>query len=96
VETEAFLGQLQAAMTSNDQAAIGTIMSGMQARWKSATNKGWAAEITGGAPGGGVKPFESRDEMVRAQQDPLYKSGDETAHLAFDRRLARSKELKKF
>ena len=57
----------------------------------------WLAEIGGTGPkqllkgettGTGSMPFHSMQEVTRAMQDPLYKSGDKEYHRMVDRRLA--------
>jgi hypothetical protein len=62
-------------------------VSGMFARYKSEVGGG-PKLVTGGTTGSSVMPYQSNQEMVRAMQDPRYKSGDKAYHTEVERRLA--------
>ena len=60
---------------------------GLYARYKSEVGGG-PKLVTGGTTGSSVMPYQSNQEMVRAMQDPRYKSGDKAYHTEVERRLA--------
>ena len=62
-------------------------VSGMFARYKSEVGGG-PKLVTGGTTGSSVMPYQSNQEVVRAMQDPRYKSGDKAYHNEVERRLA--------
>jgi len=62
-------------------------VSGLYARYKSEVGGG-PKLVTGGTTGSSVMPYQSNQEVVRAMQDPRYKSGDKAYHNEVDRRLA--------
>lgn len=96
-ETSAFLSDVQGAMLGGNDSRLQSLMSGMEARWQQDIGKAWAPEVTGQMPdGSAIKPFNSREEMYRAQQTAAYRSGDPNVHKEFDLRLAKSKEMRLF
>lgn len=60
---------------------------GLYARYKSEVGGG-PKLVTGGTTGSSVMPYQSNQEVVRAMQDPRYKSGDKAYHNEVERRLA--------
>jgi hypothetical protein len=79
--------------TFNEVINTGTVeqaklaVSGLYARYKSEVGGG-PKLVTGGTTGSSVMPYQSNQEVVRAMQDPRYKSGDKAYHNEVDRRLA--------
>jgi hypothetical protein len=79
--------------TFNEVINTGTVeqaklaVSGLYARYKSAVGGG-PKLVTGGTTGSSVMPYQSNQEVVRAMQDPRYKSGDKAYHTEVERRLA--------
>ena len=79
--------------TFNEVINTGTVeqaklaVSGLYARYKSEVGGG-PKLVTGGTTGSSVMPYQSNQEVVRAMQDPRYKSGDKAYHNEVERRLA--------
>lgn len=79
--------------TFNEVINTGTVeqaklaVSGLYARYKSEVGGG-PKLVTGGTTGSSVMPYQSNQEVVRAMQDPRYKSGDKAYHTEVERRLA--------
>jgi hypothetical protein len=62
-------------------------VSGLHARFRSATGSTAPKLSMGSTTGSGNIPFQSMQEVSRAMNDPLYKSGDKAYHAEIDRRL---------
>ena len=69
-----------------DQAKL--VVSGMHARYKAEMGGNQPKLVTGNTTGTSTMPYQSMQEVSRAMQNPLYKSGDKAYHAEVDRRLA--------
>jgi hypothetical protein len=78
----------------NEVVTVGTVdhaklaVSGLHARYRSSTGSTAPKLSMGSTTGSGNIPFQSMQEVTRAMNDPLYKSGDKAYHAEIDRRLA--------
>ena len=68
-----------------DQAKL--VVSGMHARYRAEMGGNQPKLVTGNTTGTSTMPFQSMQEVSRAMQNPLYKSGDKAYHAEVDRRL---------
>jgi hypothetical protein len=62
-------------------------VQGLYARYQNATGSK-PQLVQGGLSGSSTMPYQSMQELARAQADPRYKSGDKAYHNEVDRRLA--------
>ena len=65
-------------------------VQGLYARYQNSTGSK-PQLVQGGLSGSSTMPYQSMQELARAQADPRYKSGDKAYHNEVDRRLAVSK-----
>jgi hypothetical protein len=78
----------------NDVVTNGTVdhaklaVSGLHARFRSATGSTAPKLAMGSTTGSATLPYQSMQEVTRAMNDPRYKSGDKAYHAEVDRRLA--------
>jgi len=62
-------------------------VQGLYARYQNSTGSK-PQLVQGGLSGSSTMPYQSMQELARAQADPRYKSGDKAYHNEVDRRLA--------
>ena len=65
-------------------------VQGLYARYQNSTGSK-PQLVQGGLSGSSTMPYQSMQELARAQADPRYKSGDKAYHNEVDRRLSVSK-----
>jgi len=89
--SDADLDTYNNAVNSGNEGLAKMAVESMYSRFKS--NNPTAPNLLKGSTSGegGVKPFGSMQELIRAQSDPRYKTGDPAYHKEVDRRLAISK-----
>lgn len=85
--SDADLDTYNNAVNSGNEGLAKMAVESMYSRFKS--NNPTAPNLLSGSTSGegGVKPFQSMQEQVRAQSDPRYKSGDPAYHKEVDRRM---------
>ena len=88
--SDADLATYNQAVNSGNESFAKMAVESMYSRFKQ--NNPSTPNLLKGETGGdgGVKPFNSMQELIRAQSDPRYKSGDPAYHKEVDRRLALS------
>jgi len=78
------------AVTSGTVQQAKLAVQGLYARFQNA-NGSKPQLVQGGLSGSSTMPYQSMQELARAQADPRYKSGDKAYHNEVDRRLSVSK-----